>query len=628
MDGSSQPFPSSPDGTIDWCVTDSVSNLNYGFPKEQSKQLEARWAKLASGDQGAMEIELRVPLGNLKAGRWQINLDAMKCKPPDSGILLIHRVPVKACPYSLDTMYNLNWQFKHEDSGLCFMWSQHKDVWVPYSFPPEQKRLRGGYMKYLEGQKVDSRCPINGRYIACFQEENIGTPDQVNMATRPKQVSVDGGKRSIIVVPFLWFWDSRPAKKCIRGEPPVWTPYPVQTCEELEEAYVNPSKPTCEIAFDGGGKTFRYQINFSEMTQSPAHDQYRKRAIKREGPQVLTRPSQRNSSPVFDRNLPDQQPTSPRLSNFRSPDRNLPDQQPTSPRLSNSRSPNPQPPPCVPKTGTTQPLPADQPPQPTSTWMSGQPTSPRPKTDPNPLLNPAKTDPAQPIDIPPVVGSPPLSGSASASASAPISGQATPLASPTPKTIQKRATNDSDTIKKTDSDSAGSGFLSKRFSLNKTWKPKSPLRLVTWKNHGAYYSRKIPQSDKEFKWFTGLLADHFELGQLIVEQLYAVYNPTRTAAFVANGDTVTRRYKTAHDTFFKQDWVMDDLTKLDQRAWVAQEYQKRAKLFDFHNGPLPIVPVLHGTRFSVAEKICDTGFAALSSMYDLSQPTTRCHEYF
>jgi hypothetical protein len=45
-------------------------------------------------------------------------------------------VPVKACPYSLDTMYNLNWQFKHEDSGLCFMWSQHKDVWVPYSFPP------------------------------------------------------------------------------------------------------------------------------------------------------------------------------------------------------------------------------------------------------------------------------------------------------------------------------------------------------------------------------------------------------------------------------------------------------------------------------------------------------------
>jgi hypothetical protein len=72
-------------------------------------------------------------------------------------------------------------------------------------------------MKYLEGQKVDSRCPINGRYIACFQEENIGTPDQVNMATRPKQVSVDGGKRSIIVVPFLWFWDSRPAKKCIRG---------------------------------------------------------------------------------------------------------------------------------------------------------------------------------------------------------------------------------------------------------------------------------------------------------------------------------------------------------------------------------------------------------------------------
>jgi len=71
---------------------------------------------------------------------------------------------------------------------------------------------------------------------------------------------------------------------------------------------------------------------------------------------------------------------------------------------------------------------------------------------------------------------------------------------------------------------------------------------------------------------------------------------------------MTTRKKFSPEHFFSQTYLQNS-----QKFCVAEQFQKRANLCAYNlNLAVPIVPSVHGTDFFIAEKIAQTGFAAIS----------------
>lgn len=69
--------------------------------------------------------------------------------------------------------------------------------------------------------------------------------------------------------------------------------------------------------------------------------------------------------------------------------------------------------------------------------------------------------------------------------------------------------------------------------------------------------------------------------------------------------------------FFGKPWLTDD--DAETRKWRYDRYQEVVAKYDWNKEnewgeDVPILPACHGTDVAVAEKICETGFAALSSL--------------
>jgi len=148
-----------------------------------------------------------------------------------------------------------------------------------------------------------------------------------------------------------------------------------------------------------------------------------------------------------------------------------------------------------------------------------------------------------------------------------------------------------------------------------TFTELSKFDLISWKKENEYYTKKIAPSSKEFRRFQSLMTTMFNFDPLIIEELTAVYNPTLTSSFQNFQKTLATRKRDAPEIFFSRKWQQHTNQKLPHSTWINDEYEKRCAMFKWNTGAeLPILPVLHGTGLQIAEKICKTGFAAISSL--------------
>jgi len=103
--------------------------------------------------------------------------------------------------------------------------------------------------------------------------------------------------------------------------------------------------------------------------------------------------------------------------------------------------------------------------------------------------------------------------------------------------------------------------------------------------------------------------------QLIVEKITAVYNPTLVTNFIGQYKIMLTR--SGNELFQRKNWTKSK--EADQKTWVNNNYDKYVSQFPWNDKEkcppgARILPVLHGTDAQIAEKICETGFAALSSL--------------
>lgn len=98
----------------------------------------------------------------------------------------------------------------------------------------------------------------------------------------------------------------------------------------------------------------------------------------------------------------------------------------------------------------------------------------------------------------------------------------------------------------------------------------------------------------------------------LIKRIVAVYNPLLVHNFIGAYRVALSR--STKKEFMKQDWSYRE-TNLGKRQFVIEQYKKRFEQFDWNkDSTCPIIPAIHGTDFMIAEKICENGFAALSSL--------------
>jgi len=99
--------------------------------------------------------------------------------------------------------------------------------------------------------------------------------------------------------------------------------------------------------------------------------------------------------------------------------------------------------------------------------------------------------------------------------------------------------------------------------------------------------------------------------KLIIKGITAVYNPLLVTNFIGQYKILTQRSHSA--IFTKQPWTNQEGKEI--RQWVYNNYVNFCNRFSWNlKIRVPIVPMLHGTDAGIAEKICETGFASLSSL--------------
>jgi len=101
--------------------------------------------------------------------------------------------------------------------------------------------------------------------------------------------------------------------------------------------------------------------------------------------------------------------------------------------------------------------------------------------------------------------------------------------------------------------------------------------------------------------------------RLKFNEVFAIYNPSLISNFINCKNIFTTRIVANPEIFNKQEWRIH---KQANQEFVSQKFDRRitqAKC-NFEAEVVPILPVVHGTDFSIAMAICSTGFAALSSL--------------
>jgi len=117
----------------------------------------------------------------------------------------------------------------------------------------------------------------------------------------------------------------------------------------------------------------------------------------------------------------------------------------------------------------------------------------------------------------------------------------------------------------------------------------------------------------------GLALDLFRYvdGDGLIDAITAVHgviNPNVASNFRSHRKLLEKRLENDPTLFRKDNWKAGKSG--DLREWVMLQFGEIAKRFSWNSveDHVPVIPVVHGTDASVAWKILDTGFSALSSL--------------
>jgi len=127
-----------------------------------------------------------------------------------------------------------------------------------------------------------------------------------------------------------------------------------------------------------------------------------------------------------------------------------------------------------------------------------------------------------------------------------------------------------------------------------------------------FYQKQLTKdSDHWQKMMT--IFDTFSIGkELIVQDAYGIYNPSLVGAFITQLQIMHNRMESDPDIFRRRAHGTNEY-----RKWVLSKFEARVSQCPWNDGTKPaILPTIHGTSFSIALKICATGFANLSSLDD------------
>jgi cysteine-rich repeat protein len=136
-----------------------------------------------------------------------------------------------------------------------------------------------------------------------------------------------------------------------------------------------------------------------------------------------------------------------------------------------------------------------------------------------------------------------------------------------------------------------------------------------WEYYGStksgYHARTYTRGSEEYRRVESLLTTHFKKGPLEITQITAVYNRALSVSFVNQWKLTTTRRVESPEQFFHCTYSKDE-----QKINVMKYYQDNLLQFTPYNQTLqvPLLPVLHGTDYFIAEKIAQTGFASLSTL--------------
>jgi len=122
-----------------------------------------------------------------------------------------------------------------------------------------------------------------------------------------------------------------------------------------------------------------------------------------------------------------------------------------------------------------------------------------------------------------------------------------------------------------------------------------------------------PRSD-EYKRVRCEIWEKMNSEGISVASIVAVFNPVLLSNFIGVYRVQKRRATLNPEIFYKQSWK-NEPDELVKREWIYSRYRQFVDSWSFNSGlKLPIIPVAHGTSFPVARAICETGFAALSTL--------------
>lgn len=125
----------------------------------------------------------------------------------------------------------------------------------------------------------------------------------------------------------------------------------------------------------------------------------------------------------------------------------------------------------------------------------------------------------------------------------------------------------------------------------------------------GYYYQKLNKSTEQYD---AILARHdFSIYQ--VSSITLVFNEVLLTNFVGMYAIISERLDNQADIFGKKKWQTKN-DKIDIYQSVYNHFSKLVESYSWTKNRLPILPVCHGTELAIAEKICETGFASLSSL--------------
>ena len=139
------------------------------------------------------------------------------------------------------------------------------------------------------------------------------------------------------------------------------------------------------------------------------------------------------------------------------------------------------------------------------------------------------------------------------------------------------------------------------------------LNFTEWQYRGTsttgYYYKNVDLESNEYKKILELI----DLKEFDVVKVSMIYNKVLLENFIGNYKIQKERIKLYPEMFHKKGWDRQKIDH-DKHNWVHNKFIKLCENYKWNDESTIIVPGLHGTDLPIAEKICETGFASLSSL--------------